>query len=174
MYYLFTNIVEEYEFDNNERMSVFYTSDVLSGNWQPHAKNPVKIDKTAGKMYVVYNRNKSIIEKRELSIYLFITLFFIFTLLFIFGNTTMNFFVDTLRDLTLKINSLKNGNLDVDLGNLKNSNDEIGLLAYDFEMMVHILKGKIKLILRAHIQQLSSNTDCDNVKNINILIIVYC
>ncbi|MBN1468799.1 MAG: hypothetical protein JXM74_07825 [Fusobacteriaceae bacterium] len=105
---------------------------------------PVKIDKTAGKMFVVYNRNKSIIEKRELSIYLFITLFFIFTLLFIFGNTTMNFFVDTLRDLTLKINSLKNGNLDVDLGNLKNSNDEIGLLAYDFEMMVHILKGKIR------------------------------
>ncbi len=111
---------------------------------------PVKIDKTAGKMYVVYNRNKSIIEKRELSIYLFITLFFIFTLLFIFGNTTMNFFVDTLRDLTLKINSLKNGNLDVDLGNLKNSNDEIGLLAYDFEMMVHILKGKIRELEEAN------------------------
>lgn len=111
---------------------------------------PIKIDKTAGKMYVVYNRNKSIIEKRELSIYLFITLFFIFTLLFIFGNTTMNFFVDTLRDLTLKINSLKNGNLDVDLGNLKNSNDEIGLLAYDFEMMVHILKGKIRELEEAN------------------------
>ena len=111
---------------------------------------PVKIDKTAGEMFVVYNRNKSIIEKRELSIYLFITLFFIFTLLFIFGNTTMNFFVDTLRDLTLKINSLKNGNLDVDLGNLKNSNDEIGLLAYDFEMMVHILKGKIRELEEAN------------------------
>ena len=110
----------------------------------------VKIDKKAGKMYVVYNIIKLIIEKRELFIYLFITLFFIFTLLFIFGNTTMNFFVDTLRDLTLKINSLKNGNLDVDLGNLKNSNDEIGLLAYDFEMMVHILKGKIRELEEAN------------------------
>ena len=59
LYYLFTNIVEEYEYDNNERMSVFYTSDVLSGNWQPHAKNPVKIDKTstrnAGNIYFENN-----------------------------------------------------------------------------------------------------------------------
>ena len=63
---------------------------------------------------------------------------------------SINIFIDSLRRLTLKINSLKDGNLDVNLGSLKNSSDEIGLLAHDFEIMVHMLKGKIKELEEAN------------------------
>ncbi len=55
LFYLFTNIVEDYEYENNERMSIFYTDDLLNGEWKAHKKNPVKNDasstRNGGKIY---------------------------------------------------------------------------------------------------------------------------
>lgn len=112
--------------------------------------NKVSMPRSIDEFYIVFDKNDFIKERAELSSYLFIALFFVFTLLFIVASTVLNIFVDSLRRLTLKINSLKDGNFNVNLGNLKNSNDEIGILAHDFEMMVHILKGKIKELEEAN------------------------
>ena len=110
----------------------------------------LSINKNVKDFYITFDKEEYMKERAELSSYLFIALFFVFTLLFIFASTILNIFIDSLRRLTLKINSLKDGNFNVNLGNLKNSNDEIGLLAHDFEMMVHILKGKIKELEEAN------------------------
>lgn len=45
MYYLFFNKVENHEYENNERLYIYYSEDLLSSNWKPHPKNPVIVDK---------------------------------------------------------------------------------------------------------------------------------
>ena len=128
----------------------FKKGNILEVKNKMYKLNRVSMPKNVDEFYIAFDKNESIKERSELSSYLFIALFFVFTLLFIVASTVLNIFVDSLRRLTLKINSLKDGNFNVNLGNLKNSNDEIGILAHDFEMMVHILKGKIKELEEAN------------------------
>ena len=76
-------------------------------------------NKNVKDFYITFDKEEYMKERAELSSYLFIALFFVFTLLFIFASTILNIFIDSLRRLTLKINSLKDGNFNVNLGNLK-------------------------------------------------------
>ncbi len=85
----------------------------------------------------------------EVSISLFITLFFVFALLYLVSGTILGVIMDSIKALTMKINSLKEGNFDISLDDLKEKDDEIGLLARDFEKMVDILKNKIDELERA-------------------------
>jgi len=101
----------------------------------------------------IFDREDSIREKAEISSYLFLSLFFVFSLLFVISSTMLNVFIDSLKNLTLKINSLKEGNFNINLGSLKNNNDEIGILAHDFENMVHILKSKINELEEANLNK---------------------
>ncbi len=87
----------------------------------------------------------------EVSISLFITLFFVFALLFLVSGTILSVIMDSIKTLTMKINSLKDGNFDISLDDLKEKDDEIGLLSRDFEKMVDILKTKIDELERANI-----------------------
>lgn len=97
-----------------------------------------------GKMIFAFATNKLLSDISEVTGYLFMALFFIFAVLFLISTTILNVLVDSIKQLTLKINSLKDGNLNISLGKLKNSGDEIGILAQDFETMMIKLKDKIK------------------------------
>jgi len=133
-----------------DKNSVFRKNGVLENKGKTYELSKVAMPNGVEDLYIAFNVDQFVKERAELSSYLFIALFFVFTLLFIVASTVLNVFIDSLRRLTLKINSLKDGNFNVNLGNLKNSNDEIGILAHDFEMMVHILKGKIKELEEAN------------------------
>lgn len=54
-YWLFFNKIEEEEYDNNERMYIYYAESLFSNDWKPHKKNPVIIDmhkaRNAGQIY---------------------------------------------------------------------------------------------------------------------------
>lgn len=54
-YWLFFNKIEEEEYDNNERLYIYYADNLFSNEWQPHKKNPVIIDmykaRNAGQIY---------------------------------------------------------------------------------------------------------------------------
>ena len=54
-YWLFFNKIEEEEYDNNERLYIYYSDDLFSNDWKPHQKNPVIIDmykaRNAGQIY---------------------------------------------------------------------------------------------------------------------------
>ena len=161
---LLTRLSEDYGIDfilyNNNKIikntlkgnsdKKFIKGDILEYNNKFYQLFKLAINENVKDFYITFDKEEYMKERAELSSYLFIALFFVFTLLFIFASAILNIFVDSLRRLTLKINSLKDGNFNVNLGNLKNSNDEIGLLAHDFEMMVHILKGKIKELEEAN------------------------
>lgn len=97
-----------------------------------------------GKMIFAFDAKKLLNDISEVTGYLFMALFFIFAVLFLISTTILNVLVDSIKQLTLKINSLKDGNLNISLGKLKNSGDEIGILAQDFETMMIKLKDKIK------------------------------
>ncbi|WP_124634963.1 hypothetical protein [Taibaiella sp. KBW10] len=43
-YWLFFNKIEEHEYENNERLYIYYADDLFSSNWKPHKMNPVIID----------------------------------------------------------------------------------------------------------------------------------
>lgn len=89
--------------------------------------------------------SKEILESiKEVSGYLFIGLLIIFGLIFIISNSIISILVESMKELTLKINSLRGGNFKVNLTKLKKRNDEIGILAQDFEQMVMMLKNKIE------------------------------
>lgn len=111
----------------------------------------IKIKKLDMNFILAFSRKEILRERAELSSYLFVSLFFVFSLLFIVSSTVLNIFIDSLKSLTMKINTLKDGNFNVNLGSLKNNNDEIGILAHDFENMVHILKNKIRELEEANL-----------------------
>jgi signal transduction histidine kinase/F0F1-type ATP synthase epsilon subunit len=111
----------------------------------------IKIKSLDMNFILAFNKGDILRERSELSSYLFVSLFFVFSLLFIVSSTVLNIFIDSLKSLTMKINTLKDGNFNVNLGSLKNNNDEIGILAHDFENMVHILKNKIRELEEANL-----------------------
>ncbi|WP_372757860.1 hypothetical protein [Mariniflexile sp.] len=41
LYYLFANVIEDFEIGNNERLYIFYSKDLFSTKWTPHKENPV-------------------------------------------------------------------------------------------------------------------------------------
>lgn len=43
-YWLFFNKIEDFEYDNNERIYIYYSDDLFSTNWKPHRQNPVIIN----------------------------------------------------------------------------------------------------------------------------------
>lgn len=43
-YYLFFNKVENHEYENNERLYIYFADDLFSAQWKEHPKNPVIID----------------------------------------------------------------------------------------------------------------------------------
>ncbi len=44
LYWLFANKVEDFEHDNNERLYLFYSKNLLSNKWTPHKQNPIVTD----------------------------------------------------------------------------------------------------------------------------------
>ena len=82
----------------------------------------------------------------EVSAYLFVALLFVFAIIFMISTSVLNILVDSIKELTLKINSLREGNFTVNLKDLKSRNDEIGILAEEFEDMVNTLKNKIEIM----------------------------
>lgn len=116
-----------------------------------------------GYIGVVMNKSEMLESISEVSAYLFIALLFVFALTFIISTSVINILVDSIKELTIKINSLREGNFTLNLKNLKNRNDEIGILAEEFEDMVEILKNKIEVMEKIGI---------DNKKNVEKLAIV--
>lgn len=106
--------------------------------------------------YIIIADDKSSVYKdiKEISVYLFLMLFFVFSLIFIFSIEVIDSLVDSIKELTIKVNRLRSGDFDISLGRLKKKNDEIGILAQDFEEMVSMLKNKID-----ELQEVSKNKD---------------
>lgn len=54
-YWLFGNKIEEYEYDNNDFLYLYYSDDLLNGYWHPHKQNPIvsnsKIARNGGKVF---------------------------------------------------------------------------------------------------------------------------
>lgn len=44
LYWIFANKIEDFEYDNNEKLYAYYATDLFSTNWQPHSKNPIVTD----------------------------------------------------------------------------------------------------------------------------------
>ncbi|WP_226063974.1 glucosamine inositolphosphorylceramide transferase family protein [Kaistella polysaccharea] len=44
-YWLFFNEIENFEYDNNERLNLYYSDDLFSDHWVSHPQNPIIIDK---------------------------------------------------------------------------------------------------------------------------------
>ena len=57
-YWLFFNKIEDFEYENNERVYVYSSTDLFSDDWESHPQNPVVIDKTRA-------RNAGKIRKEE-------------------------------------------------------------------------------------------------------------
>lgn len=59
-YWIFANKVHDFEFDNNEKLFIYYANDLFSGNWQAHIQNPVvtsaKSARNAGQIYSENNK----------------------------------------------------------------------------------------------------------------------
>lgn len=129
----------------------YFKGDKLEFDNNLYLIRKIKIKSLDMNFVLAFNRGDMLKERSELSSYLFVSLFFVFSLLFIVSSTVLNIFIDSLKSLTMKINTLKDGNFNVNLGSLKNNNDEIGILAHDFENMVHILKNKIRELEEANL-----------------------
>lgn len=41
LYWIFANVINEFEVDNNEQMHIFYSTDLFSSDWNSHISNPV-------------------------------------------------------------------------------------------------------------------------------------
>lgn len=115
----------------------------------------VNVKKEVGAyIFILDNKNGVYRDIKEISIYLFVMLFFVFALIFIFSIEVIDSLVDSIKELTIKVNRLRCGDFDISLGRLKKKNDEIGILAQDFEEMVSMLKNKIN-----ELQEVSRNKD---------------
>ena len=57
-YWLFFNKIEDFEYENNERVYVYSSTDLFSDDWESHPQNPVVINKTRA-------RNAGKIRKEE-------------------------------------------------------------------------------------------------------------
>lgn len=44
-FWIFANKIEDFEYDNNERLYLYSTLDLASGNWKPHPQNPIITNK---------------------------------------------------------------------------------------------------------------------------------
>lgn len=55
LYWIFANKIEDFEYDNNEKLYLYYSKDLFSNHWQPHIKNPIITDaslaRNAGNFY---------------------------------------------------------------------------------------------------------------------------
>lgn len=98
----------------------------------------------------LFDVTKLFTDIQKITSYLFIAMFLVFSLIFLISTTMLNIVVDSIKELINKINSLKEGNLDINLGKLKASGDEIGILARDFEAMTITLRDKINELEEAN------------------------
>ncbi|BDU49794.1 sensor histidine kinase [Haliovirga abyssi] len=96
----------------------------------------------SGEIIVAAKENYIWEISKEISLHLFLELFLIFVMIFVVFNYMLDMFLDSIRELTLKINLLRGGKFNIDLTKLKNRKDEIGLLAHDFDEMADVLKIK--------------------------------
>ena len=44
LYWIFANKINDHEFDNNDNLYLFYSTDLLEGNWKSHPQNPIITD----------------------------------------------------------------------------------------------------------------------------------
>jgi hypothetical protein len=44
LYWIFANKIEDFEYDNNEKLYLYYSDDLFSNKWKPHVKNPIVTD----------------------------------------------------------------------------------------------------------------------------------
>ncbi len=44
LYWIFANVINDFEYGNNEHLHVFYSHELLSNDWKPHPANPVITD----------------------------------------------------------------------------------------------------------------------------------
>ena len=103
-------------------------------------------NKVIGYVGILGNQTEMYNGISEVSAYLFVALLFVFAIIFMVSTSVLNILVDSIKELTLKINSLREGNFTVNLKDLKSRNDEIGILAEEFEDMVNTLKNKIEIM----------------------------
>lgn len=123
-----------------------------------------KDGKKVGSVLIGFSKTDIIQNLRQMSIYLFIFLFVFFSIIAIVSTAVMETIVMSIKNLTIKINGIREGNFNVSLGNLVKRNDEIGILAKDFEDVVDILKNKIEQLERAS----KSNIEySDKLKKVN-------
>ncbi|SFI35494.1 glucosamine inositolphosphorylceramide transferase family protein [Halpernia frigidisoli] len=56
LYWLFANKINDHEFDNNDNLYLYYSDDLLNGEWKFHAQNPIITDsgkaRNAGQIFV--------------------------------------------------------------------------------------------------------------------------
>ncbi|GGK29054.1 hypothetical protein GCM10007962_24120 [Yeosuana aromativorans] len=44
LYWIFANKIEDFEYDNNEKLYLYYSDDLFSNKWKSHIKNPIVTD----------------------------------------------------------------------------------------------------------------------------------
>ena len=47
--WVFANKIEDFEYDNNERLNLYSTTDLISGNWKSHPQNPIVCSKESAR-----------------------------------------------------------------------------------------------------------------------------
>jgi hypothetical protein len=60
LYWMFANKINDYEYDNNDNLYLYYTDDLLNGNWKSHPQNPIVNDsgkaRNAGNIFIKDNK----------------------------------------------------------------------------------------------------------------------
>ena len=61
LYWIFANKIEDFEYDNNERLYLYYSENLFSNEWKPHIKNPIITDASLAR-----NAGDFILEKEKI------------------------------------------------------------------------------------------------------------
>ncbi|WP_339916554.1 glucosamine inositolphosphorylceramide transferase family protein [Yeosuana marina] len=49
LYWIFANKIEDFEYDNNEKLYLYHSKDLFSNDWKPHVKNPIITDASSAR-----------------------------------------------------------------------------------------------------------------------------
>lgn len=56
LYWMFANKINDYEYDNNDNLYLYYAEDLINGNWKSHPQNPIVTDsgkaRNAGNVFI--------------------------------------------------------------------------------------------------------------------------
>ncbi|NLK63150.1 MAG: hypothetical protein GX287_06800 [Fusobacteria bacterium] len=109
-------------------------------------------NKFIGNLYIAVSKLEILKELKKMSIFLFMILFIFFSAVAMVSANVLESIIISIKNLTMKIITLKDGNFQIDFSEFLDRNDEIGVLAKYFEEVLENLQKKLKEIEEVNIE----------------------